>query len=131
MSEQDFTQALELYRTNLLQYRLTGKTEHKIAYENAERWIQLHLEEINRQITSGKTFVNQFLQEYSTANPDLVTLKKRFSDIRSEGPRTQDEYAAIRRINEQNELPADMTSQYVKAGVLIALVGAVIVLNTF
>lgn len=131
MSEQDFNQALELYRTNLLQYRLTGKSEYKIAYENAERWIQLHLEEINRQITSGKTFVNRFLQDYSTANPDLVTLKTRFRQIRSEGPRTQDEYAAIRRINEQNEVPVDMTSQYVKAGVLIALVGAVIVLNTF
>ncbi len=131
MSEQDFNQALELYRTNLLQYRLTGKSEYKIAYENAERWINLHLEEINRQITSGKTFVNRFLQDYSTANPDLVTLKTRFRQIRSEGPRTQDEYAAIRRINEQNEAPADMTSQYVKAGVLIALVGAVIVLNTF
>lgn len=131
MSEQDFTQALELYRVNLLQYRLTGKAEHKIAYENAERWINLHLGEINRQITSGRTFVNQFLEDYSTANPDLVTLKTRFSQIRQEGPRIQDEYSAIRRINESTEVTPDMTSQYVKAGVLVALIGATVLLNVF
>ena len=131
MSEQDFTHALELYRTNLVQYRVTGRTEYKTAYENAERWIQTYLNGINDNITNGKTFVDGFLQNYSTTNPDMDKLKTRFSQIRREGPQVQDTYMAIRRINEQGDVPVDMTPQYVKVGVLVALIGAIAVLSVF
>lgn len=131
MSEQDFLHALELYRTNLVQYRVTGRTEYKTAYENAESWINTYLNGITDQITDGKTFVDGFLQNYSTANPDMDKLKTRFSQIRKEGPEAQDTYMTIRRINEQGDVPIDMTAHYVKAGVLVALIGAIAVLSVF
>jgi succinate dehydrogenase/fumarate reductase flavoprotein subunit len=131
MSEQDFLHALELYRTNLVQYRVTGRTEYKTAYENAESWINTYLNGITDQITDGKTFVDGFLQNYSTANPDMDKLKTRFAQIRKEGPEAQDTYMTIRRINEQGDVPIDMTAHYVKAGVLVALIGAIAVLSVF
>lgn len=133
MSEQAFNQALELYRTNLVQYRVTGRTEYKTAYESAERWIEIYLNGINQQITDGKTFVDGFLQNYSTANPDMDKLRTRFQQIRSEGPKTQDAYMAIRRINEnkETEIPVESTSYYVKGGILLGLVGAIALLSVF
>lgn len=133
MSEQAFNQALELYRTNLVQYRVTGRTEYKTAYEAAERWIEIYLNGINQQITNGKTFVDGFLQNYSTANPDMDKLRTRFQQIRNEGPKTQDAYMAIRRINEQAEMepPVESTSYYVKGGILLGLVGAIALLSVF
>lgn len=131
MSEQDFLQALELYRTNYLQYRTTGRSEYKTAYENAENWVQLYLQEKSRQITEGRSFVNSFLQNYSTANPDLDKLKTRFNQIRKEGPATEDEYRTIKKITEQTEIPVDSTSYYVKGGILVGLIGAIFVLSTF
>jgi hypothetical protein len=128
MSEQDFAQALELYRTNYVQYRTTGRSEYKIAYENAERWIQLYLEQFTNQITSGREFVNTFLRNYSTANPDMETLRTRFQTIRTEGPKIEDEYLTLKRLNEQTPEP-ESTSYYVKAGILAGLLGSIFVLN--
>lgn len=130
MSEQDFAQALELYRTNYVQYRTTGKAEYKIAYENAQRWIDLYLGQFTNQITNGRTFVNTFLQNYSTANPDLDLLQKRFAQVRQEGPRVQDEYMMIKKINDNVEQP-DYSGYYVKGGVLAALIGAIVVFSVF
>ena len=129
MSEQEFTHALDVYREYYLKYRTTGRSEYKIAYENAERWIQLYLGNISNQITSGRTFVDSFLRNYATASPDLDKLKTRFTRIRKEGPAIQDEYSTIKKINDNAEQPPDASQYYVKGGVLIALVGAIFVLS--
>lgn len=131
MSEQDFAHALELYRNNYLQYRTTGKSEYKVAYENAESWIQTYLENVSSQITSGRTFVNTFLQNYSTANPDMDKLKRRFTEIRKMGPEAEDEYSAIKKINNEADAPPDTTAYYVKGGILVGLIGAIFVLSAF
>ena len=131
MSEQDFTQALELYRVNYLQYKTTGRSEYKTAYENAERWIQTYLQGVSDQITSGRSFVGAFLQNYSTANPDLESLKRRFTEIRKVGPDVQDEYSTVKKINEAADIAPDTTPYYIKGGVLVGLIGAIFVLSTF
>lgn len=131
MSEQDFAHALELYRTNYLQYRTTGKSEYKIAYENAESWIQTYLENVSSQITSGRTFVNTFLQNYSTTNPDMDKLKRRFTEIRKMGPEAEDEYSTIKKINDAADVPPDTTAYYVKGGILVGLIGAIFALSAF
>lgn len=129
MSEQDFAQALELYRVNYLQYRTTGKSEYKIAYENAESWIRTYLENVSSQIASGRTFVNTFLQNYSTTNPDMDKLKRRFTEIRKKGPEVEDEYSTIKKINDAADTPPDTTAYYVKGGILVALIGAIFALS--
>jgi hypothetical protein len=131
MSEQDFAHALELYRVNYLQYKTTGRSEYKIAYENAETWIQAYLTSVSDRITTGRAFVNTFLQNYSTANPDLDKLKRRFTEIRKVGPEVEDEYTTVKRINDAAaETSVETTSYYIKGGVLMALVGAIFVLST-
>jgi len=131
MSEQDFAHALELYRVNYLQYKTTGRSEYKIAYENAETWIQTYLTSVSDRITTGRAFVNTFLQNYSTANPDLDKLKRRFTEIRKVGPEVEDEYTTVKRINDAAaETSVETTSYYIKGGVLMALVGAIFVLST-
>lgn len=129
MSEQDFAHALELYRSNYVQYRVTGRSEYKIAYENAEKWLNSYIDSISTQITDGKTFVDSFLREYATANPDLEILRNRFKEIRTKGSEVQDEYQTIRAINESQPKEVDMSPTYTKIGVAVALVGATLVLT--
>ena len=74
--------------------------------------------------------MNTFLQNYSTANPDLDLLQKRFAQVRQEGPRVQDEYTMIKKINDNVEQP-DYSGYYVKGGVLAALIGAIVVFSVF
>ena len=131
MSDQDFAHALELYRVNYLQYRTTGRSEYKTAYENAERWIQTYLENVSGQIASGRSFSNTFLQNYSTVNPDMDKLKTRFTEIRRVGPAVEDEYITVKKIGDAVNVPTDTTQYYVKGGILLSLIGAVFMLSVF
>ncbi len=123
----DFGQAVELYRKNYIEYRATGKSEYKIAYENAERWIQLYLESIAKQIGSGATYINQFVTNYQSSNPDLATLQSQFRSIRKQGPALEDQYVTIKRIGSDNQSPEpeDWTAHYVKGVIAVGLLGVI------
>jgi hypothetical protein len=125
-----FNQAVEIYRTNYTNYRATGNPSYKIAYENAEKWIQLYLQEKQKQVSETATDINGFVQEYATANPELATLKNQFQTIRTVGPKLEDQYIQTKRINE--EVPQeDMTSYYVKAAIVVGLFGIAAAVSAF
>ncbi len=123
-SPTDFGQALEIFKTNYVQYRTTGRPEYKTAYEGAESWISQYLQSMSREIESSAASVNKFIQDNVDANPELVQLQSRFRTIRNEGPAVQDTYATVRRVNK--EVPdVDYTEFYVKAGLIVGFVGMI------
>jgi hypothetical protein len=129
-SPASFSQAVELYKTNYIQYRTTGRSEYKIAYESAERWIESYLNKMNDSIDTNAAAITKFVNEYSNANPELGDLQKRLSTIRKEGPALENTYTTIKRVNrEQPEI--DNTDLYAKAGIAAGLLGVVIVMSLF
>lgn len=129
-SPASFSQAVELYKTNYVQYRTTGRSEYKMAYETAERWIESYLKQMDASVASNAQAISKFVDEYSTASPELNTIQKQFATIRKEGPAVQDAYATIKRVNsEQPEI--DNTDLYAKAGIAAGLLGVVIVMSFF
>lgn len=125
-----FNQALDIYKANYTNYRVTGNNAYKIAYENAERWIQLYLQEKQTLVSTTATEIDKFVQDYGTANPDLTRLKNQFQTIRTEGPKLEDQYIQTKRINE--EVPEeDNTTYYVKAAIVVGLLGIVAAVSTF
>ena len=127
----DFTQAMNIYKTNYVMYRTTGNSAYKTAYENAERWIQAYLAEQNQKITTSAQTINQFVQDYTTANPDLVNLKNQFTSIRTEGPKLEDKYIQIKRVKEEASGEIDNTSYYIKGGIVAGLLGIVVAMSIF
>ena len=120
-----FPQVLEAYRTNYLQYKLTGNAANKTAYENAQMWINQHLSTLNRQIQDSANYINGFVQDYSKANPQIQKYSQDLQRIRNEGPKLQDHYqTAVLLAEEKTEVP-DWTSFYVKATVAAGLVGII------
>jgi hypothetical protein len=124
----NFTQALDAYRSNYVQYRTTGRAEFKIAYENAQAWIDTYLKQLDTAITTDAQSISKFVTEYSNANPELRSLQKQFSTIRKDGPRLQDAYTTVKRVNEEQPV-LDNTDLYVKAGIAAGLLGIVLVMS--
>lgn len=127
-SPTNFTQAMELYRANYIDYRATGRAEYKIAYENAEKWIQQYLSTMRTGIANDAANVQAFIQEYQTANPELVELQRKFQVIRETGPKLQDQYSTLRRVNTERP-EVEYTSYYVRGALIVAALGLVFVLS--
>lgn len=120
--------ALQQYRTNYTNYRATGNAAFKTAYENAQRWLDLYVTNLRTQVRTNSQTIDQFVDEYSTANPDLAKLQDSMKTIQTEGPRLQDEYTRTRRA--MAEEPEDPIP-YMKVGLAVAIMGVVGIVAAF
>ena len=118
----EYRQALELYQKNYLEYKVTGNSAYKVAYENAERWIQLYLKNLQNRVESDKEYVSNFLEDYSKTNPELETMRQKMQVIQKKGPELEDQYITIKKGVETPEEP-DTTSFYVKVVAIAGLLG--------
>lgn len=124
----DFTQALAIFRDNYTKYRVTGESTYKAQYMAAETWINRYLASMQTGLDAKAAEIRKFVADYQTANPELVDLQRKFRVIREEGPRLQDTYSTVRRMN--TEIPEiDYTEYYVKAGLVVTIVGLIVVLS--
>jgi hypothetical protein len=124
-----FDAAVQAYQKNYTEYKLTGNAAFKIAYENAQTWIQTYLNRLREQAEKNNQVVSTFVQQYEKTNPELVGLQNEMKSIRKEGPRLEDKYETEKRIYQ--ETPPDMSSVYIKGVIAAALLGigaAVVVL---
>ena len=121
METADYAQALELYKKNLLEYKVSGNSAYKVAYENAERWIQLYLKNLEDKVTEDKQYVDKFVQEYSQTNPELDRIRSQLQQAQEKGPMLQDQYETIKMVGE--EPPPDNTMFYVKLAAIAGLLG--------
>ena len=124
-----FYNAVNLYKKNYLDYKLTGRAEFKTAYENAQAWITTYLSQLDKRITEDKEFVSKFVTEYQNTNPELSALQQQMQTIRTEGPKLQDRYQTEQKMREA--APEDYTSYYVKGGVILAAIGIGVIANFF
>jgi hypothetical protein len=118
----EYRQALELYQKNYLEYKVTGNSAYKVAYENAEKWIQLYLKNLRNRVESDKEYVSNFLEEYARTNPELDSMRTNMQMIQQKGPELQDQYVTIKKGVETTPEP-DSTYFYVKVVAIAGLLG--------
>jgi hypothetical protein len=68
------------------------------------------------------------MDDYETANPDLLEMQAKLKEIREKGPTLQDAYETEKQADEEE--PIDFTMYYVKAGLAVGI-AAVVGLVTF
>lgn len=117
------------YRTNMTQYKMTGRPEYKRGADIAERWLSQYLQWMESSVTSNSNYINKFVADYSTTNPDLVALQQKIKTIKTEGPKLEDAYLTDKEAAETS--PRDMTPYYVKGGVILGIGALVAALSFF
>ena len=122
-------EAVEQYKKNFVQYKITGNAAYKTAYENAQKWIDSYILQKQEALEEDNKFIDKFVDDYTTTNPDLVKLQSQMKKIRKEGPALQDSQVVNRALTE--EAPIDMTPYYVKAGIAAGLFAMLVTLSLF
>lgn len=124
MSAEDssFQNALEIYRTNYLEYKLTGQAVYKEAYERAQAVIQAYLRNLQTRANEDASYVDTFVREYANANQTLMELRDRSQQIQKEGPKLEEQYVVQKRLADTKP-EVDWSAYYVKVGIIFAALG--------
>lgn len=118
-TEMSIPAALEQMRDMLLEYKVTGKSEYKSAYEGTKAWLDRYIADLNVQLTRESDAISAEVTAYQTANPDMTRTQTEFQRVVKEGPELENRYLTLKKQMDQTTTP-DTTGLYVK-GVIAAV----------
>lgn len=122
---------LEQMRDNLLEYKMTGESRYKSAYDGAKAWLDKYLADLTTQLARDADSITSDVAKYQNANQDLVKTQTEFQRVTREGPRMENLYLTLKKQMDQAGYVPDNTGYYVKVGIAVALVVGIGVLVFF
>ena len=122
-----FEELLDLYRTNFVNYKVTGIPAYKSVYETAQSSIETHLRTLSARLEADSNYINQTVTNYEKTNPELVKLSTEMKTIQTEGPKLQDKYLTQKQLQPE----PDTTYLYVKGGIALGLLGIGVIMSLF
>lgn len=119
----EFETTLDLYRRNIVDYKVSGNAAFKVAADVAKKWLDDHLALLNTQADAKATEIQQFVENYDKSDVELASLKNDMRMVRQKGPELQTLYETEHNSEVREEI--DYTQYYAKGAVLFG-VGALI-----
>jgi hypothetical protein len=108
-------------RDNLLEYKMTGDTRYKSAYDGTKAWMDRYVATLNTQLTREADAITNDVATYRTANQEMTQTQNEFQRIKAEGPKAENTYLTIKR--QMDQIPAAPASNdtYIKVGIAAGL----------
>lgn len=125
----DFDTALEMYRRNTLEYKVTGNSYYKTAADTSQKWLDDYLATMVNATKTDAAKVDKFVKDYADTNPELDKMQKQIKKVRTEGPKLQDVYETEQRAELEPE--PDTTHYYTKAAIVGGVMAIAAVLSFF
>jgi hypothetical protein len=121
MEIQDFNSVLSRYYKNLTEYKVTNNGALKPAVDADKQWLDSYVESLEKRSQQQQAFIQKFMKDYQNTNPDLIGMQKKLKEIREKGPVLQDAYETEKQAKEEEKVPVDYTSYYVKGGLIVGV----------
>lgn len=121
----EFEKMLKKYKTSMLEYKVSGDTAARESALVFKKWLDDYIITLNQAASNDSAYITQFVKEYSETNPELSKMQQQLKNVREQGPKLQDTLETEQLA--EKEVPVDMTSYYVKFGLLgtVLAIGAV------
>lgn len=103
------------FKSNYLDYKLTGEEKYKTEYLVAEQWLQKYNETLKNVKDTNNSFIQNFVSEYANTNEDIVKAQSQIKHAKTKGPELQDTYETLKQSNE--DVPLDYSQYYTKLAV--------------
>ena len=129
VADPQYERVVQIYRNNMLEFKVSGKAANKTAADQAQIWISKYLASLEANVASDARYITGFVKEYSTTNSDLVAMQARIKKVKSEGPRLQDVYETEKEANK--EAVVDLKPYYAKVGAVVGLIALATVVGLF
>jgi hypothetical protein len=123
---QSFDQTLELYKTNLTEYKTSGNSAYKTASETAKAWLDNYIQTMQNNADKTKEEIEAFIENYADSDKELASLKADMSKVREKGPELQTLYETETKAVPPSE-EIDYTLYYTKGAVLAGVIALVAV----
>jgi hypothetical protein len=121
---------LEQMRDNLLEYKMTGRSEYKSVYDGTKAWLDQYISSQTTQLNREADAITTDVTTYQTANADMTKTQTDFQRVKTEGPQLEDSYLTIKK--QMDQVPGvDATGLYIKAGIAGGLILGAIGLTLF
>lgn len=125
----EFDRTLEMYRTNLAQFKISGNAAFKTASDSAKTWLDDYLETQRQEADASKQAIQEFVRSYENSDADLAKLKQDMHEVREKGPELQTIYDTEHET--QKEAPVDLSMYYTKGAILGGVVALILVASIF
>lgn len=121
----EFEKMLGKFKTSMLEYKFNGSTSARESALVFKKWLDDYIITFEQAAAKDSTYITQFVKEYSDTNPELVKMQGQLKKVREQGPKLQDTLETEQLA--EKEVPMDMSSYYVKFGLLgtVLAIGAV------
>lgn len=119
---------LDQMRNTLLEYKMTGDSRYKTAYQGLKAWMDRYVTTLNTQLEQEADAITAEVNTYRTANTELARTQTDFRRVQREGPEVENTYLTLKRQVDERPEP-DQTSFYVKVGIAVGLIVGAIVLS--
>jgi hypothetical protein len=113
---QDFETILNLYRKNILEYKVTGNSFYKTTAESSKKWLDEYIGTIQASAIADSKAVDAFVKNYANTNPELDKMQQQIKKVKTEGPKLQDVYETEKKAEKEPDV--DVTIYYTKAAVI-------------
>ena len=114
--------ALNTYKAKYAAYAVSGQPGDMTARDTALATINQMLSAVSSTATRNDTYIQSFIDTYSTTNSDIISLQAKSRDIRTQGPALQNTLAQAQQMKTATIPIADDISLYVKAAIVVGLV---------
>jgi hypothetical protein len=117
-------------RDNLLEYKMTGRSEYKSVYEGTKAWLDQYIANLNTQLTREADAITTDVTTYRFVPSELRQTQAEFQQVKTDGPALENSYLTIKKQMDQVPGP-DTTGLYIKGGVAVGLILGAIGLSLF
>ena len=117
-------------RDYLLEYKMTGKSQYKTAYDGLKAWMDRYLSDLSTSLERDADTISADVNTYRSSNTEMTKTQTDFQTVKTQGPQLEDAYHTIKTQMDQTPLP-DTTGLYVKGGIAVGLVVGAIALTLF
>jgi len=121
---------LEQMRDNLLEYKLTGKSEYKAVYEGTKAWLDRYVANLSASLNREADSITTDVNAYRSSDTELTKVQSDFQVVKTEGSQLEDRYMTIKTQMDQQPAP-NTTGTYVKVGIAGGLILGAIALSLF